>query len=779
MSWVVESLEARALLSSTPAMVADINPGATTSNASNLVAIGSTTYFAADDGVHGQELWKSDGTSAGTGIVKNINPGDVSSNPRGLINVNGTLFFTANDGVHGRELWKSDGTVAGTTLVKDIDVIPNSRTNGTYPSAFWDLTNVNGTLFFFADDGNGPGLWKSDGSAAGTVQVGGLEGNELTNVNGTLFSAVDDGYSGVVFGSLWKSDGTQAGTTLVKDIAPRDFDYYSGVSSSSSLADLTNVNGTLFFTADDGTAGRELWKSDGTAAGTTMVVDIFPGGSNDYYGGYHPFSSGAANLTNVNGTLFFTADDGVHGYELWKSDGTEAGTEMVKDIKPGPIFFTNVNETLFFEADDGAHGFELWMSDGTAAGTMMVADINPGSTSSSASNLMNANGTLFFTADDGVHGNELWQSDGTAAGTMMVADINPGSTSSSPSNLMNANGTLFFTADDGVHGSELWTFPGISSTPPASLDLNGLPTTTTAGATGSLTVTARNADGTTNAGYTGTIQFSTTDLQTTIINPATGSAVTLQGFTYTFSAADAGVHTFSATLRTAGTQSVTATDTQTSTIAGTEGSILVKPAAASTMAVTGFPSTTTAGVVHNFSVTLKDSYGNVAAGYTGTVHLTSSDSKATLPANYTFTAADAGSHTFSATLKTAGKQSITAADTLISALKATEGGITVNAAAASKFIITAPTSVKIGIAFSLTLTVQDTYGNVVIGYTGTVRFTSTDNTATLPANYTFTAADQGVRTFTGLVLRNRGKQTIAIADTLNGGLTATEIEKVT
>ena len=144
-SWSVESLEARALLSSTPAMVADINPGGTTSTASDLGAVGSTTNFTADDGRHGQELWKSDGTAAGTGMIKDIDPGDVSSNPRALINVNGTLFFTANDGVHGKELWKSDGTVAGTTLVKDIDAIPLFTMNGTYSSAFWDLTNVNGT----------------------------------------------------------------------------------------------------------------------------------------------------------------------------------------------------------------------------------------------------------------------------------------------------------------------------------------------------------------------------------------------------------------------------------------------------------------------------------------------------------------------------------------------------------------------------------------------------------------------------------------------------------
>src|SRR5262249_23656426 len=124
-------------------------------------------------------------------------------------------------------------------------------------------------------------------------------------------------------------------------------------------------------------------------------------------------------------------------------------------------------------------------------------------------------------------------------------------------------------------------------------------------------------------------------------------------------------------------------------------------------------------------------------------------------------------------------RSITVADTLNSALTATQGGITVNAGAASQFVISAPSSVKAGVPFSLTLTVQDVYGNVVTGYTGTVRFTSADKSATLPPNYTFTAADQGVHTFTGLILRKRRNQKITITDTLNSLLTASVVEKVT
>jgi hypothetical protein len=117
-------------------------------------------------------------------------------------------------------------------------------------------------------------------------------------------------------------------------------------------------------------------------------------------------------------------------------------------------------------------------------------------------------------------------------------------------------------------------------------------------------------------------------------------------------------------------------------------------------------------------------------------------------------------------------------DIAVASLSATASGITVNAAAASQFVISAPSSVAAGTPFSLTITVEDAFGNVVIGYTGTVHFRSSDQRASLPANYTFIAGDKGVHTFTGLVLRKRGKQTITITDTLNGSLTASVIENV-
>ena len=135
-------------------------------------------------------------------------------------------------------------------------------------------------------------------------------------------------------------------------------------------------------------------------------------------------------------------------------------------------------------------------------------------------------------------------------------------------------------------------------------------------------------------------------------------------------------------------------------------------------------------------------------------------------------------HTFTATLKTAGTQSIAVADTTTASLSGTDGGITVKPGAASRFLIRAPSSVSAGVPFSLTITVQDAYGNVVTGYTGTIHFKSTDGRASLPANYTFTAVDKGVHTFSGLVLRKRGTQKITLTDTLNSSLTGSVIENV-
>jgi hypothetical protein len=156
------------------------------------------------------------------------------------------------------------------------------------------------------------------------------------------------------------------------------------------------------------------------------------------------------------------------------------------------------------------------------------------------------------------------------------------------------------------------------------------------------------------------------------------------------------------------------------------------------------------------------------------VHFTSSDAQAVLPANYTFTSTDAGKHTFAngVTLKTAGTQSITATDTVNSSLTGTQSPITVNPASASHIMVTAPSNVTHGVAFNITVTMLDAFGNVATGYLGTVKFTSSDGAAMLPPNYPFTAADAGIHTFS-VILNTIGTQSITVTDTIFSSITGT------
>jgi parallel beta-helix repeat protein len=194
------------------------------------------------------------------------------------------------------------------------------------------------------------------------------------------------------------------------------------------------------------------------------------------------------------------------------------------------------------------------------------------------------------------------------------------------------------------------------------------------------------------------------------------------------------------------------------------------PAGASQFEV-GAPSTATAGGSFTVTVTARDSSGNVATGYTGTVRFTSSDAQATLPANYTFTASDAGAKTFTVTLKTAGARTVVATDTTTGSITGTDT-VTVSAAAASTAQLSAPSTATAGASFTATVTLKDAFGNTATGYRGTMRFTSTDTQATLPANYTFTAGDAGVKAL-AVTLRTAGARTVTVTDTTTSSIAGT------
>jgi hypothetical protein len=278
----------------------------------------------------------------------------------------------------------------------------------------------------------------------------------------------------------------------------------------------------------------------------------------------------------------------------------------------------------------------------------------------------------------------------------------------------------------------------------------------TAGSSFTITVQALDAAGTPSTAYTGSIHFASSDLSPTLPSD------------YTFTGDDYGSHTFAVTLTTAGSQTVTVTDTASAAVAGS-ATVQVGPAAATHLAIAA-PTGSTAGSPFDVTVTARDHYGNIDSTYTGTVHFGSNDMQAVLPALYTFTTGsgnDNGSHTFSSavTLKTAGSETVTATDNAALTGTAT---IQVSAALATRVRLAAPPTVTAGSPFSLTVQALDPYDNPASTYTGTIHFTSSDVHANVPGNYTFTTGsggDNGSHTFPGATLDSAGSQDITVADT--------------
>jgi hypothetical protein len=273
----------------------------------------------------------------------------------------------------------------------------------------------------------------------------------------------------------------------------------------------------------------------------------------------------------------------------------------------------------------------------------------------------------------------------------------------------------------------------------------------------SVVVSAVDRFGNVALGYTGTVHFASSDPQAVL--PAD----------YTFTAADAGSHTFTPTLNTAGSQTLSVSDT-------------VNPAFSSQAQISAFTvvpasfeifesATTTAGSAYSFTLIALDAVGNVATGYTGTVHLSSSDAKAVLPADYTFTAGDGGFHTFTATLKTAGTQSISVADTAHPSVT-TSLSVSVAPAAVTHFIITGPTTVTQGVGFKITVSAVDDFGNVNAGYRGSVRLSGNDPSVG-PQGFNFSNNDNGVHVFS-YTFNHLGFDMLTIMDLTNNSIIGTD-----
>jgi ELWxxDGT repeat protein len=476
-----------------PVMIKDINLGNLGSGGDpRIIIAGNTIFFIADDGIHGKELWKTDGTEQGTQLVADIavpDPLGMYESIAIMSSIGGVALFMMDDGIHGRELWRSDGTTQGTYLLKDIQPGKNSSLFGSNL-----FVRVKDKMFFYVSGG----LWMTDGTVVGTVPVKDInnamsEPGRMTSFNDLLYFSASDKKTG---NELWRSDGTSTGTYLVKDI-------WNG-RGNSDLSEMAVVGGYLYFAANDSLNGQELWRSDGTTLGTELIKDIYPGTN----------SSNIKSLTTVGNVLYFTARTPQYGQELWKSDGTPGGTVLVKDIlsntrSSDPSDFISMNGKLYFTArdsmdfnevwesdgtavgtikhgflnranikqveaygrfvfqnkfylnvNDSVHGWELWSSDGTSQGTGMLKDINPGEGSGVAGLSAVLNGNIYFWAYDGFNGVEIWKSDGTGSGTKLLKNINTNGSGSEIDKLTVSKGLVYFTANDQEYGNELWRSDG-------------------------------------------------------------------------------------------------------------------------------------------------------------------------------------------------------------------------------------------------------------------------------------------------------------------------------
>lgn len=473
--------------------IKDINPNSAGSDPYGLIVVGNKLYFGATDG-NGTELHFSTGvaTSSNTRVADLVS-GAGSSNPANFIAFGTKLLFTATDSGGNTNLYFSESTATTptATLIRNVG-------EGAVVS---QLTVSGSTVYFLV---NGTQLWASNGTnSAGTTQILNFAGQSAgSNSNG--YTVAEDGFlyfsanDGLTGQELWRTDGTT--TTLVADIRTTE----PTIPVGSSPANLTPCAGKLFFTADATGENRELWVTDGTQAGTRLVVTASSQEINPTMGSNQ--GSNPEQLTAINGVLYFIADNGTHGAEPWRTDGTPEGTYMISDqvvggvdsdsgnfilfkgqvyfsgragttgsrlrklsepalaivdgtsnapaeITSGPdtptsfvVFGTGANQRMMFAAGIQLKGRELWRSDGVSSRTE-VFDINQGGVGSQPEFLTVAGNGVFFVADDGKGaGRELWRSTGSLLGTKLVKDLVPGSGDSDPQDLVEAGGRLFFTA---------------------------------------------------------------------------------------------------------------------------------------------------------------------------------------------------------------------------------------------------------------------------------------------------------------------------------------------
>lgn len=412
-------------------------------------AVFSASVFSGDSNTKGVYLYGVSGSS----LSQLMRLGDlgVAQTP-GLAAAGKHMFFIGP----GTTLWVTDGTSGGTrqlgskSAFVDIQFVTSSSAVPTQ----LDDPNV---IYFLAGASSNPSIWRSDGTDAGTYLFATTNPSFVSSAmaarQGKLYYA--DGRFSDTGWEPWISDGTSAGTHLLADLIP-------GPDESQPLGFALAGNRVYFSALSATTGNRGPVVSDGTTNGTYSL--------NKGDAVVNTASANPAFMTPFLNSLLFTANDGVHQWQPWITDGTANGTRMLALITPASVQ-SNVNSSgsyvplgnlAVFQADDGVHGMEPWVTDGTTGGTQLLRDINPGSATSSPSYVFDSaviNNVLYFTADDGSHGNELWRTDATASGTYMVSDLTPGPNGSGIGRLHNVNGTLMFSLNQG-NSNVLWVSDG-------------------------------------------------------------------------------------------------------------------------------------------------------------------------------------------------------------------------------------------------------------------------------------------------------------------------------
>jgi ELWxxDGT repeat protein len=505
-----DELESRLALSAS-SLILDVNTISAGSLPNRFISTGEQVFFAANDGIHGQELWRTDGTEIGTQLVRDLTEGFESSRFPLAANLNGNLVFIKST-LNGSSLWISDGTLAGTTPLAEGVISWEAYSSDSPLAGGVVLDNV---LYFLAYRSNeAPAIWRTDGTVDGTWAIDatqGLSPEKLFVFDDKIF------FAGRPSGGpleLWATDGTSEGTARVNR-TPLS-------STGVTIGSFAELNGQLYFTVINNLVPNVggIWRTDGTADGTVQIYasasTVFPyvepqlvsydgllyfnASVRFGFGGVPPItvlwtidgdgtnavavtsSNGeyiysARSLTKSHGLLFFTATS-PSGTELWRTDGTSSGTFAPNDPTPGannstaPGFLTSIGDRLYFTTDrpgtsTATRISSVWTSDGTNTGTVQLysvpAAIFPPATSDTRPLVGLSNGQVIFMGQNAVDGTEPWVTDGTVDGTRMIRNVNDLTGDGVGSGV--AVGKLIYftaTAPGGEVLSQLWVTDGTS-----------------------------------------------------------------------------------------------------------------------------------------------------------------------------------------------------------------------------------------------------------------------------------------------------------------------------